>query len=89
VVCPEGKATAARHEIYGCHGRSDQGGEQSWRPKHKRMIAAPKMTNILKSLYGRSGKADLVQGRGRPMLLWEETGKCTIGAHRGRDLGIQ
>jgi hypothetical protein len=70
-------------------GRSDLGGEQSWRPEHKGMTAAPKTSSALKSLCGCCGKADLLSIRGRPMFLWEGTGKCTIGTHRGKGPGIQ
>jgi hypothetical protein len=83
------KSHGCQAEIYSCDGGSDRCGEQSWRPKHERMIAAPKTHSVLKSLYGGSGKADPLRARGRPMFLREETGKCTIGTHRGRDLGIQ
>jgi hypothetical protein len=33
-------------------GRSDLGGEQTWRPEHKGMSAAPKKLSVRKSLYG-------------------------------------
>jgi hypothetical protein len=32
-------------------------------------------------------EADLFVIRGRPMFLWEETGKCTRGTHRGKGPG--
>lgn len=48
------------------------------------MTAAPKICPGLKSLTGILWDAEpLFNGR-RPMLPWEEMGKCTREAHRGR-----
>jgi hypothetical protein len=42
---------------------------------------------VVKSLYGSGGKADLMFAWGRPMFLWEVTGRGTTEAHRGRGPG--
>ena len=89
MFCSEVKVTAAIQTIC-CIGRGDRGGEQNWRPKHNEITAAPRK-NIRAEVAVREccGKADLVRAGGRPMFLWEETGKSTIEAHRGKGIGIQ
>src|SRR5215510_8519295 len=59
-------------------GRSDLGGEQTRRPEHQRMTAAP-----ISSPYG-SRCTDTVACRAgsnavKADVLWEETGVCTRG----------
>ena len=70
-------------------GRDDLGGQQTWRPEHKEISAAPKFSARKKSF-----QADQLAGsRPKPLLgkaedTGEEPGKCTQWDRRGRGSGI-
>ena len=71
-------------------GRDDLGGKQTWRPEHKEISAAPKLSARKKSF-----QADHVAGsRPKPLLgkaddTEEETGICTLWDRRGMGSSIQ
>src|SRR6516162_5723363 len=79
VKCPGAECTRIHGSWYKTSGgRSDLGGEQTRRPEHERMTAAP-----LYLPYGSRG-TDGVECRAGPdtakaVVLWEETGRGTRG----------
>jgi len=58
-------------------GRSDLGGEQTQRPEHERMSAAPRRTPVQKSPYGMCACCRAVPKLVKADVSWEVTGRCT------------
>jgi hypothetical protein len=80
VGCSEVKVTAA--QSLNC-SRNDLGGEQTWGPEHNGITAISLKFRTEVTLRVSVG-ADLVLMGEMQMLLWEKTGKSTIGSHRGK-----
>ena len=84
MFCSDVKATAA-HAHCAC-GRSDLGGEQTCRPEHKGIIAAPKSKPLLEIAVGTFVERRAVPNVVKADVLWEETGICTT---RAAGVGMQ
>src|SRR5215468_9863295 len=71
-------------------GRSDLGGEQTQRPEHERMSAAPRRTPVQKSPYGMCACCRAAPKLAKAEVSWEVTGRCTwrkiCGDNAGKDL---
>ncbi len=84
--CSEVKVTAARFCCLRDCGRSDLGGEQTWGPEHNGMTAASLTVPYWSRCAGKCGSRPSCN-LGKADVLWEETGICTIGSHRGKGPG--
>src|SRR4029450_9937771 len=67
-------------------GRSDLGGEQTQRPEHERMSAAPRRTPVQKSPYGMCACCRAVPKLVKAEVSWEGTGR---GTRRSAGVGDQ
>ena len=71
--------------VWNCGG-SDLGGEQTWGPEHNEMTAASLTVPYWSRCAGKCGSRPSCN-LGKADVLWEETGICTIGSHRGKGPG--
>ena len=71
--------------VWNCGG-SDLGGEQTWGPEHNEMTAASLTVPYWSRCVGKCGSRPSCN-LGKADVLWEETGICTIGSHRGKGPG--
>ncbi len=71
--------------VWNCGG-SDLGGEQTWGPEHNEMTAASLTVPYRSRCAGKCGSRPSCN-LGKADVLWEETGICTIGSHRGKGPG--
>ncbi len=71
--------------VWNCGG-SDLGGEQTWGPEHNEMTAASLTVPYWSRCASKCGSRPSCN-LGKADVLWEETGICTIGSHRGKGPG--